>query len=111
MPVNKGLLVWVYENEMGEDQLSVLPKGTKRLILCGEGIPEIFEESPDCPAVMLVKNAYNTVKAVPVNAVNKPAMYGGRFVSTSDSRFSDVIENLLGHRFYGAVPLHDRVEG
>lgn len=37
-------------------------------------------------------------------------MMGGCYVSTSDSRFSRAVEDLLGHRFYGAVPLHDRFE-
>lgn len=37
-------------------------------------------------------------------------MMGGAYVSTSDSRFNDAIEKLLGHRFYGAVALHDRFE-
>lgn len=33
--------------------------------------------------------------------------FGGRYVGTSDSRFSTLIEKATGHRFYGAVPLHD----
>jgi hypothetical protein len=37
-------------------------------------------------------------------------MFGGCYVATSDSRFSRKIENLLGFPYYGAVPLHDRVE-
>jgi hypothetical protein len=37
-------------------------------------------------------------------------MMGGNYAATSDSRFSDKIEEMLGHGFYGAVPIHDRVE-
>jgi hypothetical protein len=37
-------------------------------------------------------------------------MMGGNYGATSDSRFSEACERLLGHRFYGAVPIHDRFE-
>ena len=37
-------------------------------------------------------------------------MMGGNYAATSDSRFSDKVEQMLGHHFYGAVPIHDRVE-
>lgn len=37
-------------------------------------------------------------------------MAGGAFVHTSDSRFSRAVEDVVGHRFYGAVALHDRWE-
>jgi len=38
-------------------------------------------------------------------------MMGGNFAYTSDSRFSEACERLLGHSFYGAVAVHDRWEG
>ena len=38
------------------------------------------------------------------------SMMGGNYAATSDSRFSDKIEQMLGHHFYGAIPIHDRVE-
>jgi hypothetical protein len=37
-------------------------------------------------------------------------MMGGCYVSTSDSRFSEKVEEIVGGRFYGAVALHDRYE-
>ena len=37
-------------------------------------------------------------------------MAGGNFAATSDSRFSQMIEDITGHRFYGAIPIHDRYE-
>jgi hypothetical protein len=37
-------------------------------------------------------------------------MAGGNFGSTSDGRFSEACRKLLGHDFYGAVPIHDRFE-
>jgi hypothetical protein len=37
-------------------------------------------------------------------------MFGGNYAGTSDSRFKDAVENLIGTRFYGAIPVHDRYE-
>jgi len=37
-------------------------------------------------------------------------MMGGNYAATSDSRFSEACARLLGHRSYGAVPIHDRLE-
>lgn len=47
---------------------------------------------------------------VPVLPDREPtrAMMGGCYVATSDSRWARLLESLLGHGFYGAVPLHDR---
>lgn len=88
-----------------------------------------FEPTEDRPPVMLVKgNVPGTVKVVP--AIETPAGYmaampgdfagddatgmgpmmGGTYVGTSDSRFSEAVEALLGVPFYGAVPFHDRFE-
>lgn len=36
-------------------------------------------------------------------------MFGGNYVA-GDSRFSELAANQLGHSFYGAIPVHDRVE-
>ncbi len=38
------------------------------------------------------------------------AMMGGCYVAASDSRWSELIRELLGHGFYGALALHDRWE-
>jgi len=38
-------------------------------------------------------------------------MFGGNYASTSDSRFGEAVEKIIGTRFYGAVAVHDRVEG
>jgi hypothetical protein len=37
-------------------------------------------------------------------------MFGGNYAGTSDSRFKEAVENLIGVRFYGAIPVHDRYE-
>lgn len=38
------------------------------------------------------------------------AMMGGCYVATSDSRWTALLEEWIGHGFYGALPLHDRWE-
>jgi hypothetical protein len=72
-----------------------------------------FEPKADRPAVMLCKHAGHVV-ARPVDPetgkVIEGVMFGGAFISTSDSRFRQAVESLLGRPFYGAIPLHDRVE-
>ena len=66
------------------------------------------------PAAKLVKQTFgfgSSVKVIPEEKqkVNRLQM-GGNYAATSDSRFSDKIEQMLGHHFYGAIPIHDRVE-
>jgi hypothetical protein len=68
------------------------------------------QATEDVPAVVLESNGNNTVVIVPLDAKDKWTMFGGAFVHTSDSRFSNAVQELTGYRFYGAVPLHDRVE-
>ena len=51
-----------------------------------------------------------TIKIVPIHVGNRHSMFGGNYGATSDSRFSETVERMLGHSFYGAVPIHDRVE-
>lgn len=79
-----------------------------RVILVGKGLPQLFEESPDCPAVALIedKDGYRT--AVPCALKDAGAwtmlkalsVFGGAFIWTSDSRFPNDYP----------IPLHDRVE-
>jgi hypothetical protein len=91
-------------------------------------VPGPSEPSDERPAVFLVAgDVAGTVKVVPVVEWGRslgargayvlaqpegtvgPVM-GGCYVGTSDSRFVEAVEALLGHDFYGAVPLHDRFE-
>lgn len=66
----------------------------------------------DLVSVSLRKGAFNSVIAVPTNAVMKGAhtMFGGTFIYSCDSRFGDTIRKITGQSFYGAVPFHDRIE-
>lgn len=65
---------------------------------------EIFEATPDAPAVRIVKRQING-DVYHLEPVEKPEgvslAFGGAFVETSDSRFRRAFP------FYGAVALHD----
>ena len=70
-----------------------------------------FNPTDDAPAAKLVKgNLTGTVKIVMEENEGQQIMFGGCYVATSDSRFNRKIEEITGPPFYGAVPLHDRVE-
>jgi len=76
---------------------------------------DIFEASDEYPAFKLVKgNLRGTLKLVPVGDEREGKgagpMMGGNYGATSDSRFNEACEKILGHVFYGAVPIHDRYE-
>lgn len=108
----KGLLVNIYKTAGQECSNGGVSAYADRAILIGEGIPQIFSAATGQPILKLVKgNLSGTVKIVPLE---QPAgkcgpMFGGAYVATSDSRFSEVVEKICGTRF-GAVPLHDRFE-
>lgn len=71
-----------------------------------------FEPSESRPAAYLKGgNLPGTAIVVPEENMGKWSMMGGCYVATSDSRFSEAVERIVGARFYGAVALHDRVEG
>lgn len=79
--------------------------------VCITNVAGPFSPSAEYPAVLLVKGPLNSVHLVPAELPSDSVtMAGGCFVHTSDSRFSQAVEKLLGHRMYGAVALHDRVE-
>lgn len=68
---------------------------------------------PQDAIVQIVSNAFGTIAAKPFAPVEKDCvgyMFGGCYISSSDSRFSKICEKLLGHSFHGAVALHDRTE-
>lgn len=84
------------------------------------------EPTTERPAVALVAgNTAGTLKIVPVLNCGsdddpewqefKPdhlvgPMAGGNYGATSDSRFGQLAESILGRPFYGAVAIHDRFE-
>lgn len=104
-----GLLAHIYRDSLGDSSNRGISSRATRVVVVNVDGP--FTPDDDTPAVELRQGALGSVVAVPLECEGKWTMNGGCFVSTSDSRFSRKVEELLGTRFYGAVPLHDRVEG
>jgi hypothetical protein len=107
-----GLIINVYRAADGSDCTNNGVSGKfARLTLAN--VPGPFEATEDAPACVLVRgNLPGTVKIVPADLFDagRSVMMGGNYGGTSDSRFSEAVEKLLGHRFYGAVAIHDRTE-
>lgn len=71
-----------------------------------------LEQGKDLVSVTLRRGAFNSVIAVPTDAVMKGirTMFGGTFIYSCDSRFNEAVGKITGRSFYGAVPFHDRIE-
>jgi len=108
-----GLLVNVYKTEGRDCTNGGVSSKWNIKGLCLTNVSGPFDPCEDYPAAKLVKQTFghgSSVKVIPEEAEGKWTMMGGNYAATSDSRFSDKIEEMLGHGFYGAVPIHDRVE-
>ena len=106
-----GLIVSVYKDADSNYDCTMNGVTSRFTKMCVTNVDGPFDPSDDCPAVKLVKgNLPGTAKIVPEECEGKWSMFGGNYAATSDSRFSDKIEQMLGHHFYGAIPIHDRVE-
>ena len=72
-----------------------------------------FEPCENYPAAELVVaepiGGRKILRLIPESKKGKWTMFGGNYATTSDSRFSELCEELLGTNFYGAVAVHDRV--
>lgn len=113
-----GLIVNVYRSSGSDCTNGGI--SSKHQTLCVVNAEGPFEPTENCPAVMLDNHYPGIVRIVPAVQgalghwfVNKTKwfMAGGNYAATSDSRFSYAIEALTDARFYGAVSIHDRVEG
>lgn len=78
-------------------------------------IPGPFNPQPGDAVALLEQHTRGACRIVPAEliggewvAVDGMAA-GGTFAETSDSRFNEAVEALLGHNFYGAVAVHDRL--
>lgn len=89
-------------------------RGFTQLIMIGETVNGfcMVDEGPykGYPLVRLVTK-HGIPKLIPVELDGKWSMFGGNFAFSSDSRFSEAVEKLLGHSFGGAVKVFDRTEG
>jgi hypothetical protein len=107
-----GLLAFVYKNGSDCTNGGLTSKADK---ICVVNVDGPFNPNDETPAFKLVTHAGCAVlKPVDDNGNEIKdgigPMMGGNYASTSDSRFSRAVEKLLGHNFYGAVPVHDRFE-
>lgn len=105
-----GLIVSVMRNADGRECTNggVSSKAAK---LCVVNVEGPFDPSEKYPAVRLELSSANALRIVPVVEGAQPwFMMGGNYAATSDSRFNEACKRLLGHGFYGAVAIHDRVE-
>lgn len=108
-----GIYADIYDSAAGRDALSVWPAITKVLVMNADGP---FLRRPGEPAVKIVRanGGPGMARAVPVNNegdVIGGTMKGYSFIASSDSRFAECVQRVIGAPFYGAVALHDRREG
>lgn len=104
-----GLHIYVYRNDLGDCTNGGISSKVKEL--CVINVDGPFEPSANFPAVELVDGHMpGTLRLVPPDYKNTWYMMGGNYGATCDSRFSAKCEKMLGHRFYGAVAIHDRQE-
>lgn len=75
-----------------------------------------FDPDPATPAVMLIDGPGPDPNPIIVleehYRANKWTMFGGNFLYTSDSRFSEAVRDILGTSVASfAIRIHDRIEG
>lgn len=90
-------LVGIADRTQGSNTpVQPLPKGS-----------QVMEPSADAPAVILVKRQIGREvwSIEPAGFTGQWFMMGGNYAATSDGRFGDITG------IYGAVAVHDRVEG
>lgn len=105
-----GLIVNVYLNPLGDCTNGGISSAVKYLTLTNVAGP--FDPNPLAPAAVIEQHVRGCLRIVPESGAGTRGVYmsGGNYAATSDSRFSEACERLLGHCFYGAVSIHDRSE-
>jgi hypothetical protein len=108
-----GMTIRIFRSDLGDGTNGGVSSYSRTL--CVTNCEGPFEPSEGSPAVKLVMaepiGGRKILRLIPECAEGKGTMFGGNYGSTSDSRFSQLCEKLLGSAFYGAVAIHDRVEG
>lgn len=108
-----GLLVNIYRSDSDCTNNGVTSPSRNFKGLCLTNVEGPFTPDEEYPAAKLEKVTHpwgSHVRIIPEELEGKPSMMGGNYAATSDSRFNEAIEALLGHNFYGALPVHDRTE-
>ena len=103
----KGLIVSIYESkDIGNCSNGGISSYCDKVVLVGEGIPEIFEANESRPAVKIVhrviggRDYYHAEPVEPCPPGDLGYMAGGCYIGCSDSRFP----------FSYPISLHDRSE-
>lgn len=107
-----GMLVYVYRNALGDGTNGGVSSRFARL--CVTNVEGPFKPDETMPAVVLHSHVNGTcLRLVPAEfacGTKRWTSFGGNYAATCDSRFTEACCKLLGHDFYGAVAIHDRVE-
>jgi hypothetical protein len=103
-----GMLAQIYDSPLGNCSNNGVSAKFKSV--CVINIEGPFDPSDDAPAVKLIKSRNGNLVCVPVGLEDKWTMFGGAYVTTSDSRFGAAVKRLSGYEHSFPVALHDRVE-
>ena len=116
----KGLCCDIYRSKTPQGADSDCSNGgisslSNRVTLIGPGVAGVFEPDDSAPAVKLCLReigGVNYLHAEPVDGRDVHRMFGGSFIHSSDSRFSEALLRAGGYVYTngGPIALHDRVE-
>ena len=101
----KGMMVTVLRNSMGDCTNKGVTSQATSFLLVGEGVPEIFEESPRVPTLVLVRrwvgtpNEYLHAEPLVQPTGGVGPMAGGNFVYSTDGRFPSKYPISVHDRF------------
>ena len=108
--MSKGMTAYIFKSSMGsfDAGANFSSKYDKVMLVPSPdfpNVPEIFDVTPDCPAVAMVKRSifgkvYLTAYPVVGGEIDRGRASGGCYIESSDSRFPAEYP----------VPLHDRKE-
>ena len=104
------MMVYVMRSSLGDCTNGGVSSKHDQLFIKLPHYPADDKTPADVPVMVLEAHHAGCVRLRPAGE-KRWCMFGGNFAHSSDSRFSEAIEKLLGHRFYGAVAIHDRIEG
>lgn len=66
-------------------------------------------DHPNGPSMRLIPAVWDEERAAWTPGPHS-YMFGGNYAERGDSRIGELVDQLLGARFYGAIAVHDRVE-
>lgn len=114
-----GLNVDVFRSGFSDSTNEGISSSAKSICLVNVDGPINPKVTSYTRAMLVPGNGVGYVKIVPAelqaNGTYGPVkdwcMMGGNFAYTSDSRFHNAVKSITGQPSWGAVPIHDRIEG